>query len=462
MTAGHPRRWAVLVIACGALGAIVIDNTILSVALPTIRDSLDTDQTGLQWVTVSYGLVLSGLLLPLAVLGDRWGRKHMLLVGLTVFGVGSIVAAYSASAAQLAMARGLMGVGGACAMPTTLAIIGNVFIESERGRALAVWQATAGMAAVLGPVAGGLLLSHFWWGAVFLVNVPLVAATLVAAIVLVPDSRDPAAPPIDGRGSLFWFLALTAAVFAIVEGPVQGWVSGPVLVGFAVGALALFVFVRWERKARAPLLLPSTARDPRLRIGALCIAATFFAVFGAQYVTTQWLQGPRELGALAAGLCFAPMGLTSLAASAGNIRVASRLGHARVTAIGLVVIVLGLFGSALAMSAGSVAALVVTLGIVGVGIGFGAPSGLELEMSSEPPERAGSAAGVNETIVEAAGAVGVASLGSVLAAGAGFAWPLAVAAIVVVVAAAVVLHVGRRAGLLAGSAAVSEPRVDAP
>ena len=187
---------------CLALTVVVIDNTILAVAFPSIQRGLDTDESGLQWIGSSYGLVLAGLLLPLAVIGDRHGRKRMLMIGLTIFGVASVAGAFADSAATLTVARGLMGIGGACAMPATLSTIGNVFPEEERGQAIAVWSGVAGIATAAGPVIGGLLLAHFWWGSVFLVNVPVVLVTLVLAAWWVPASRDPESPRVDTRSAL--------------------------------------------------------------------------------------------------------------------------------------------------------------------------------------------------------------------------------------------------------------------
>ena len=175
---GYPRRWRALSVLCLALAVIVIDNTILAVAFPSIQHGLHTDETGLQWIGSAYGLVLAGLLLPLAVVGDRRGRKGLLMLGLVLFGTASVAAAFASSATGLAVARGAMGVGGACTMPSTLSVLGNIFPEHERGRAIAVWSGVAGIATAVGPVVGGLLLARFWWGSVFLVNVPVVLLAL--------------------------------------------------------------------------------------------------------------------------------------------------------------------------------------------------------------------------------------------------------------------------------------------
>ena len=188
---GHPRRRQILAVLCLSLLVVVIDNTILAVACPSIETALHTNEAGLQWIGSAYGLVLAGLLLPLAVVGDRRGRKGLLLIGLVIFGVASVVAAFATTATGLAVARGAMGIGGACTMPSTLSLLGNIFPEHERGKAISVWSGVAGLMTAVGPVVGGVLLAHFWWGSVFLVNVPVVLVALVLVARWVPRSHDP-------------------------------------------------------------------------------------------------------------------------------------------------------------------------------------------------------------------------------------------------------------------------------
>ena len=332
-----PARRRALSVLCLALTVVVIDNTILAVAFPSIEHGLGTDESGLQWIGSSYGLVLAGLLLPLAVFGDRHGRKRMLMIGLAIFGVASAAAAFAESAAALAVARGVMGFGGACAMPATLSTIGNVFPEEERGRAIAVWSGVAGIATAAGPVIGGLLLARFWWGSVFLVNVPVVLVTLLLAAFWVPASRDPESPRVDPRSALCWWGALTAVILAVIEGPQQGWLS-PVVLGAALVSVVLLVgFARSEARSTGPLIDAETRRDPRLRWGAATMSALFFAVMGVQFVLTQWIQGPLGESALVAGLYFVPTAaasvLTALGATHGGSAptgtVASRHGASR-------------------------------------------------------------------------------------------------------------------------------------
>jgi MFS family permease len=403
---------------------VVIDNTILTVALPHIAADLDASESDLQWITTAYGLVLAGLLLPLAVVGDRRGRKGLLLAGLAIFGTASALAATSTSPAGLAVWRGVMGLGGACAMPATLSVLGNIFPEHERPVAIAIWSSVASVAAAAGPLIGGLLLDRFWWGSVFLVNVPVALAGLVGGLLLVPRSVDRTSPRLDRRSSMLWWGALTAAVVAIIEGPERGWAS-PLVLGTGLVAVGLFVaFRRNERRSARPLIDAVTADDPRMRWGVATMGAVFFATYGGQFILTQWLQGPERVDALTTGFCFLPSAVAAMVASLANPRTVERLGRARVVSVGLLLLGLGWAGAALAIHLGSVAGVVVAGVLFGLGVGTAATSGVELIMSSAPPARAGSAAGVNETVVEAGGALGVAVLGSVLAAGAGYSWPL--------------------------------------
>lgn len=440
---GHPRRWSALVVLCFTLGMVALDNSILNVALPNIAEELGAGQRELQWIVTAYGLVLAGLLLPLAVIGDRVGRKTLLLVGLGLFGLASAIASTADSPAMLVACRGLMGLGGACAMPATLSLISNIFPPHEVGKAIAIWSATAGMTSAAGPIAGGFLVDRFWWGSVFLVNVPLAIALVVAGIVLVPQSRDVASPRVDRGSALFWWAALTATLMAIIELPERG-LGSPLVLASTAAALVLFVLFRArERRTDGPLVDEVTARDPRLWAGATAMGAMFLCVFGGQYVVTQWLQGPKDLRAVTAGLCFVPSALLSMVfplLAPGFVR---RWGHRLVASSGLLFVAVGAAGVGLAIRGGNVPAVSAAFGLIGVGVGLASPSGAELIMSSAPPARAGSAAGVNETIVEAAGALGVAVLGSVLAGSGSFAWPFPVAAAVAGVAAGAIRRVLR-------------------
>jgi MFS transporter, DHA2 family, multidrug resistance protein len=433
---GHPRRWAILPVLCGVLIVIAVDNTILSIALPSIREQIHASESDLQWITAAYGLVLAGVLLPAAVVGDRIGRRRMLIAGLVIFGSASAAAALVDSPDALIACRAALGLGGAAAMPATLAIIGNVFAPSERGRAISIWSGVAGLGAAAGPLVGGLLLAHFWWGSVFLVNVPICVAGVVAAALIVPESFDPSSPRVDVAGAALWTAALVGLIFGIIEAPERGWTSGTVLTVVPAAAVLLAVFAARTRRAAFPLLAPATARHPGMRAGAAVIPTTFFAIFGTQFVLTQWLQGPEGLGTVAAAACFAPGAVGSVVGSLLNHAVVARGGHVRAIGWGAAGMVASLVLTGVGVGTGSLTLAVLAFSLFGFAQGMVIPSGVELIMTSAAPEQAGSAAGVNETIVEAGGALGIAVMGSVLVGAASFGWPIVVGAGVVAVGAA--------------------------
>ena len=415
--AGHPNRWRILVVLCAALCVVVLDNTILAVAVPRVGHDLHADETALQWITTAYSLVLAAFLLPLAGLGDRFGRRGLLLAGLVVFGASSGAAAMAASSGQLILARGIQGIGGAATMPATLAVLGNVFPEHERPRAIALWSGMSALAGAAGPVIGGLLLDHFWWGSVFLVNVPFCVMVFVAVVALVPTSKDPAAPPIDLVGSVVWSGALGLLLFGVIEGPVRGWSSAVVLGSWTVGVTLLVAFAGWERRSPHPLLSPKAVADRRMQAGMVAMPAVFFSAFGVQFVVSQWLQGVHRFSPLLSGACFVPHAFSVLGGSLLSTRLVRRIGLGRSSATGLAVLAGALgFG---ALFHGSIPPILVAVVFVGLGIGLTCPPSVELIMAGVPPEQAGQAAGVNETLVEAGGAFGIAVMGSVLAAAAG-------------------------------------------
>ena len=235
----HDRRWWTLVVLSTALLVISLDNTILNVALPTIERELDATGGQLQWIVDSYTLVFAGLLLTMGALGDRFGRRGALAAGLFIFGSASLASAFADSASMLIATRALMGVGGALIMPTTLSILTNVFPANERPKAIGIWAAVAGIGVGVGPAAGGFLIDQFDWTAVFLVNVPIVIAALVAIPKLVPDSRDPAQARLDPLGALLSMVGLGILTAAIIQAPDWGWTDGRILAGFGTAAIVL-------------------------------------------------------------------------------------------------------------------------------------------------------------------------------------------------------------------------------
>ncbi|HUP76196.1 MAG TPA: MFS transporter [Acidimicrobiales bacterium] len=263
-TSIHDRRLLTLGVLCLSLFVIVMDNnTIVNVALPTLVRDLGTSTSQLQWVVDSYTLVFAGLLLAAGSLGDRFGRRGALNVGLVIFGAASTVAAFAGGVDALVAARAVMGVGAAPIMPATLSILTNVFTDArERAIAIALWSAVAGIAVALGPVSGGFLLEHFWWGSVFIINLPVVMVALVAGRMLVPTSRDPAAPRIDWGGAVLSIVGLTALVWSIIEAPERGWTSSGVVAGFALAIVVLAAFSRWELRRAEPCSISASSPTP--------------------------------------------------------------------------------------------------------------------------------------------------------------------------------------------------------
>ncbi len=251
-SAAYQRRWWILAVLCLSLLVIIVDNSILNVAIPTLVRELGATNSQLQWMVDSYTLVFAGLLLTAGSLGDRFGRKGALQVGMAVFGLGSLASALIDTPNQLIATRSLMGIGGAFIMPATLSIITNVFPPEERGRAIGMWAAIAGVATALGPISGGFLVEHFYWGSIFLVNLPIVAVALIGGGVLIPTSRDPSKPAFDPLGALLSVVGLVALVYAIIEAPERGWTDAGTLAAFALAAVVLAQFAAWESRRAEP------------------------------------------------------------------------------------------------------------------------------------------------------------------------------------------------------------------
>ncbi len=262
---GH--RWAALVVVCAAALIVNVDNTILNVALPTLVRKLAATSSELQWIVDSYAMVFAGLLLVGGSLADRFGRKRFFLIGLGVFGAGSVGAAFSGSVDLLIGWRAVMGAGAALTIPASLSIVNDLFRDpAERARAIGAWAATIGLGIAIGPIAGGLLLARFWWGSVFLVNVPIVAAGFAGALLLVPDSKNPAADPPDPWGAVLSIAGLGLLLWAIIEAPARGWGSAEV-VGAGLASLAVLgTFVAWEARSRHPMLKLGFFSDRRFSV----------------------------------------------------------------------------------------------------------------------------------------------------------------------------------------------------
>jgi EmrB/QacA subfamily drug resistance transporter len=412
----HARRWWTLAVLCFSLVVITLDNTILNVAIPTLQRQLNASNSQLQWMVDSYTLVFAGLLLTAGSLGDRFGRRGALQLGLAVFGVGSVVAALVDTPNELIAARALMGVGGAFIMPSTLSILTNVFTEpGERGRAIGIWAGVAGIGIALGPLAGGFLVEHFYWGSIFLVNIPIAVVAIAAGAWLVPTSKDPAAPKLDPLGAGLSMAGLSVLLYGIIEAPAKGWGSGLILISFALAAFLLVLFVVWELRTDEPMLDVQFFKNPRFSAASTGIALVFLALFGSLFLLTQYFQFVLGYTALKTGVRLLPYAVVLMIVAPLSARFVERLGTKLVVTVGLALVAAGLFamtGLDVGTSYGDVVWRIV---LVAAGMGCTMAPATESIMGSLPRSKAGVGSAVNDTTRQVGGALGIAIIGSVLA-----------------------------------------------
>ncbi|WP_420034626.1 MFS transporter [Streptomyces sp. cg28] len=413
--AGHPQRWIILGVICLAQLTVLLDNTVLNVAIPSLTRELHASTSDIQWVISAYSLVQSGLLLTAGSTADRYGRKKMLAAGLVLFGVGSLVAGLADSTGQLIAARAGMGVGGALLMTTTLAVVVQIFDDTERVKAIGLWATVNSLGFAVGPLLGGVMLDHFWWGAIFLINIPVAVIGLVAVLTLVPESKNPQGDRPDLLGALLSTVGMTGVVYAIISGPGEGWTSGTTLVSAAVGVVFLAAFVGWELRIPYPMLDMHFFRNQKFTgavAGAILVA---FGMGGSLFLLTQHLQFVLGYGPLEAGLRTAPLALTIVALNLTGVgaKFLAKVGTPVTIAAGMSCLAAGL--AAIAVLGGdSYGGMLVGLVVMGVGIAFAMPAMANAIMSAIPPAKAGVGAGVNGTLAEFGNGLGVAVLGAVL------------------------------------------------
>jgi EmrB/QacA subfamily drug resistance transporter len=411
------RRWWTLAVLCLSLLVIGLDNTILNVALPTLQRELDASASQLQWIVDVYMLVFAGVLLTAGSLGDRFGRKRALSLGLLVFGAGSLGSALASSPELLIATRALMGAGGAFIMPSTLSILTATFPASERGRAIGIWAGFSGIGIAIGPVAGGWLIENADWSWIFLVNVPVVALALLAGRWLVPESRDESAPRLDWAGFLLSFAALTVLVWGLIEAPSRGWTDGLVLAAFGAAAIGLAAFGAWERRAPSPMLDVALFRNPRFSASSAAISLAFFALFGMIFFLTQYLQEVRAYSALEAGLRTLPVAGGLILGGPLSARLAERLGIRVVVPLGLALVAVALWLLAGVDAASAYGVVAGALVLMGFGMGTAMAPATDAIMGSLPAAKMSVGSAINDTTRVAGGSLGVAVLGSLLASG---------------------------------------------
>jgi len=416
---GHPRRWTILAVLVISLLVVVLDNTVLNVALRTIADpvhGLGATQTDLEWSINSYTLVFAGLLFTAGVLGDRFGRRKVLLLGMAVFGIASLASAYAATPGQLIWARALMGIGGAAVMPATLSIISNVFDPRERARAIGAWAGAVGLGVAIGPVVGGLLLEHFWWGSVFLINVPIVVLGIVAIIALVPDSRDPNPGRIDIAGVLLSIAGLVLIVYGIISGGDHGFGHPRAWATLLAGIAIMVVFVLVERRLAFPSLDVKLFRNPRFSAAVGSVGLVFFAAMGTLFFLAFYLQLVRGYSPLESGLLMTPFAVAQLVFAPRSAAMVRKYGAKVVCAVGLGLVTAVLVGMSFLQVDTPIWIVGALFFVQGVGMANVMPPATESIMSTLPREKAGVGSAVANTVRQVGGALGVAILGSVLAA----------------------------------------------
>ncbi|MFD9389703.1 MFS transporter [Streptomyces sp. NPDC060000] len=414
-TQAHSRRWLILGVICLAQLTVLIDNTVLNVAIPSLTRELDAATADIQWMINAYSLVQSGLLLTAGSAADRYGRKKMLVAGLALFGTGSLAAGFSQTTAQLIAARAGMGVGGALLFTTTLAVVMQVFEPEEQPRAIGIWAAVNSLGFAAGPLIGGLVLNHFWWGAIFLINLPVAALGLVAVITLVPETKNPQGDRPDLLGAFLSTVGMTSLVLAIISGPSHGWTSSRVLVGAVLAVLFLALFAYWESRIPYPMLDLAFFRDRRFTGAVAGAVLVTFGMGGALFLLTQHLQFVLGYGPLEAGLRTAPLALTVVALNFTGLsaKVLARLGGPVSVLVGMVLVATGL-ASIATLASGGYAGTLLGLLLIGAGTAVAGPAMAHAIMSSIPPAKAGVGAGINGTLGEFGNGLGVAVLGAVL------------------------------------------------
>jgi EmrB/QacA subfamily drug resistance transporter len=412
------RRWRILGVLVLSLLVVVLDTSILNVALRRLSEpkpaGLGTTQGELEWILNAYTLAFAGLLFTWGVLGDRVGRKTMLLAGMAAFGTFSALSAFAQTPGELIAARALMGVSGAAVMPSTLSIISNVFDPAERPRAIAIWSGAVGVAIAIGPVVGGLLLDHFWWGSVFLVNVPICAVAVALMIAWVPNSRNPRPGRLDPIGVGLSVVGIVAFVFGVIRGA-DGWGQPVVWLAIAGGIGLLAAFVAWERRAPNPVLDLDLFRIPQFSAALSLTWFVFFALMGEFFFLVFYLQAARGLSPLQAGLSLLPLAVGQLALSSRSPRLVARFGANRVTAGGMALMAASYAFFIAARATTPTWALELSLFAQGVGLACVTPPTTATVMAAVPREKAGAGSAIGNTMRQVGGAVGVAVFGTILA-----------------------------------------------
>jgi EmrB/QacA subfamily drug resistance transporter len=416
---GVSHRWLAMGAMTLALLTIGLDATVLSLALPTLATSLKASESQLQWFVTAYTLALAAAMLPAGLLGDRYGRKTVMLGALALFGAMSIACAYSSDPNMFIAARAILGLAGAALTVMSLSVVTVLFSESERPRAMGIWAAANFLAMPLGPIVGGYVLAHFWWGWVFLMNVPVVLVGLAAVALFVPQSRSERRPSIDVLGVALSSAGLAALMYGLVQAGEHGWGSSNAIIPSIEAVVALAVFVAWEswltaRPNGQPLIDLGLFRSRSFSVGVVLAAAGIFGMFGVMFTLPQYLQAIMGVDAQGAGLRFLPMigGLVVGALPAD--RVAARLGAKTTVAIGFAIMTVGMLIGSLMTVSSSDAFIAVFTFVVGAGAGVGLATAASAAVMELDAERSGVGGALIQAVVKLGPALGATILGSVL------------------------------------------------
>lgn len=416
-TFARERRWLVLFVLCIAVFLVVVDNTIVNVALPTISRDLRASNSSLQWIVDGYSLPFAGLLLAGGGLSDRWGRRRIMQIALFAFAVFSVLAALSHNVATLLTARALMGASAAFIFPATLSTLTVIFDDRrERAKAFGLWSATTGIAIALGPIAGGALVTHFFFGSIFLVNVPVALIGVVAIASVVPESKNPCRHPLDFWGLVLGTTGVTALILAIIQGPSWGWRSSSTLVLFGVAVLLLSGFANYELGCDGPLMNVRIFNNRTFAAGAGAMATNFFCLFGFIFLVTQYFQLVRGYSALSAGVHTLPFAFAVMVATPFGALAALRLGTRYVVAVGLLVTAAALLWmSQLVAETVYLGPIIGSMVMLAVGFSLVNAPSVAATMETLELDQIGAGAAGNETTRELGGTMGVAIIGSVFA-----------------------------------------------
>ena len=407
------RWWALAALVVSGL-VIGLDSTVLITALPTLSSKLGATTSDLQWIAAAYTLALGGLLLPGGVLGDRFGRKRLLLVGLALFGLASLAASQTTTAPSLIAARAIMGIGAALVLPLSLSILPSLFSEAERPRAVSAAAAGAFLGLPLGPLVAGWLLTHYNWGSVFLINAPVVVLALAGVWFLVPESKDPHPRPFDWIGMVLAVVGVTALVYGVIEQPIHGWGDARVLGGIIGGAAIVAAFITWDLRHPSPFIDLRNFRSRAFTWATVAFVMTGFALFGVMFILTPYIQIVLGNDAQATGIKLLPLiGGVLVGAGLGSV-LAARLGRRIGVTFGLLVTTAGLVIFSRVTADSGYGLVGSALAVIGVGLGIALPTTLDIILGTLPASQTGAGSALTRALQQIAASFGVALLGSIL------------------------------------------------